>query len=387
MSSNSHLQHAFIDEHGDPSLDVHKEGVSNLFIVSAVIVDDISIKELEICADEIRKRHFQSGEMKSSKVGKNDDRRIRILKDIAKLNFHFYSLVVDKKEIWKDSGLRHKKSFLKFINGQLYKKLYRTFPDLRAVADEHGHSEFMVSFEAYIKKNHIPDLFYRAEFNFESSQKQPLIQLADFISGTIARVYDHDKKSDLTEKFIQIIKDQALLIEEWPPKFEAFKDEIKRSSDTDSDRTVREQSLIQAKLFLERNGDSLDFERNLQVSLLKFLLFQYKFINSENYITTNTLLAHLHESNFGDISEHTLRSKIIAPLRDDGVIIASSTKGYKIPVSMSDITDFVNRTNGIILPMLNRLNTARNQILMASKNNIDIVEQQQFKKLKSFLDS
>jgi hypothetical protein len=382
---SSKSQYAFIDEFGDSSLVTGKDGVTNFFIVTAILVDQDLLPQIEKDVENVRKKYFKESEIKSNKVGKNDKRRLQILDDLSDLDFHIYSLVVDKNEIQKDSGLKYKKSFLKFLNGQLYKKLYSTYPDLHVVADEQGRSEFKISFEKYLKENHIPDLFYRADFKFEDSRSNPMIQVADFFSGTIARLYEPGKKTIGREDFFRAVDGKILLIEEWPPKWEAYRDVIRRPDDKEGDLFIRTQAMHRAKLFIESHDDHDDPDILLQLRTLKHLLYQYKFVDSERYIPTRALIEHLKASNFGDIKEHYLRSKVIGPLRDYGVIIASSNKGLKIPSCLGDVVDYVDRINDIVQPMLNRLETARRQFLMASKNRIDIVSDPKFEKLKKYL--
>lgn len=78
---------------------------------------------------------------------------------------------------------------------------------------------------------------------------------------------------------------------------------------------------------------------------------------------------------------HYFRSKIIAKLRDNGVILASSNKGYKLPSSSKDLYDFVNHSNSYIQPMIDRLLKCRNQIKLATKNKLDIFDHEEFKYL------
>lgn len=103
-------QYAFIDEYGNYGFDFTKSGVSTHFIISAIIVDESKLSELEKAVENIRKIYFQSGEMKSSGIGKKHKRREKILSEIATLNFHHYSVVIDKRKIFTDSGLMYKKS-------------------------------------------------------------------------------------------------------------------------------------------------------------------------------------------------------------------------------------------------------------------------------------
>ena len=111
-SSSDSFQIGYIDEFGLASLDTKKEGVPSFYVLTAVIVDSDKNDSLEKEVDEIRKRYFQTGVMKSSKVGKKTKRRLKIIKDLAKLDFYFFSFVCDKRELDKNSGFQYKKSFI-----------------------------------------------------------------------------------------------------------------------------------------------------------------------------------------------------------------------------------------------------------------------------------
>src|SRR5690606_18298111 len=97
----------FVDEYGDAQLATEKQGATTYFIVTAIIVsaDLMSVRKK---AEEIRRSFFQTGEMKSSKVGGDDRRRLLILKDICALPINIYTVAVDKREIIKSSGLAYK---------------------------------------------------------------------------------------------------------------------------------------------------------------------------------------------------------------------------------------------------------------------------------------
>ena len=112
--------------------------MSHYFIVSAVLVAGDRLTEVRSAADEVRRRHFQAGEMKSSGIGENHDRRLRVLRDISGLPLKFYALAANKDAISRDSGLVYKDPFLKFLHGQVYRRLYRAISSLAVVSDEHG---------------------------------------------------------------------------------------------------------------------------------------------------------------------------------------------------------------------------------------------------------
>jgi len=377
---------AYIDESGDSHLETAKDGTSNYYIVCAVLIDSQNEIDTFSAMETIRKRHFQTGEIKSSKVSDKDEhhRRIRIIKDIMEVDFHFSIVAVDKAAVHKDSGLQFKTSFIKYVSGLLYNQLYRSYPDLKVVADEHGNDAFKKSFQQYIETNHKPDLFWKSELSLVRSESNVMVQLADFIVGTVAKTYENKSNPALNEQYIELLKNKCLNLVEWPTKYQTYYAPDQTSNKFD--RFIYEHALNQAEIFLETNSSSHDEEIQLQVCVLGHLVFKSRISPEIDYISTNILLTHLAQRGHINVTEQTIRSSIIAKLRDDGVIIASSNKGYKIPKCYADFYDFVERVNGQIIPLLDRLNKARNSYMIASKNKIDLLKGPNYPKLVAFLD-
>ena len=61
-----HPLFAFVDEYGDPSLETQKSGVSDHFVVVAVMVQPTERETLDTAIEVVRRKHFQTGEMESS---------------------------------------------------------------------------------------------------------------------------------------------------------------------------------------------------------------------------------------------------------------------------------------------------------------------------------
>lgn len=91
----------------------------------------------------VRLKHFPDSELKSSKIGKREDLRSRILNRLGVLNFKIYCLIVDKRKIHLNSGLQYKESFYKFLYGILYNRLFTTFHDISIFADEMIYADFV----------------------------------------------------------------------------------------------------------------------------------------------------------------------------------------------------------------------------------------------------
>jgi hypothetical protein len=376
---------AFIDESGNTDLDTLKQGVSKYFIVCAVIIDEDKVDALKIEVEAIRKKYFQTGEIKSSSVRDRDDhaRRIKILENIQQLNFKFYAIAVEKQALSRDGGFPYKKSFLKFINGLLYKQLFENFPSITVFADEHGGQDFKLSFQRYIEHNHKPDLFWDSELKLVSSHDNILVQLADFIVGTLAKVYEQKSNSALIESYRDLLKEKALNLKEWPTRHQAYFEPDKTSKEYDE--FIHSHALSKAEIFVEKNNICNDEASRLQVCVLNHLIFVSRLSSNDDYTSTKALLNHLEKCGFKTVSEQAIRSQIVSKLRDKDVIIASCNRGYKLPSSYSDLTDFVERVNSLVLPLLERLNKARNSYLLASKGDVDLLKGPRYPELVEFL--
>ncbi|SMF69225.1 Protein of unknown function [Alteromonadaceae bacterium Bs31] len=359
--------------------------VSKYFIVCAVIIDDNRFDSLKQEVEAIRKKYFQTGEIKSSSVRDRDGhtRRIKILDSILELDFKFYAVAVEKDALKRDGGFQYKRSFLKFINGLLYGQLFENYPSITVFADEHGGDEFKLSFQKYIEKNHKPDLFWDSELNMVSSHDNVLVQLADFLVGTLAKVYESKSNPALLESYRALLKSKALDLKEWPTRHQAYFEPDKTSEEYD--RFIHSHALSKAEIFIEKYRKFSDEETKLQVCVLSHLVFNSRLSSNDDYIATKGLLKHLESCGFIGVSEQAIRSQIVAKLRDKDVIIASCNRGYKIPSSYSDLFDFVERVNSLVLPLLERLNKARNSYNIASKGNVDLLKGPEYPELVEFL--
>ena len=159
--------YAFTDESGAFGWKLENPDVSTHFIIAAIIVKESQLKELRTEVENVRRKYFQTGEMKSSHVGGNHKRRKRILSDLQKLPFNIFAVVIDKRQLEDSKGLRFKTSFYKFMNNIIHKELRRAFSKLTVVADEIGGSEYMKSFSKYVEEHQdIPNLLNESQFFF-----------------------------------------------------------------------------------------------------------------------------------------------------------------------------------------------------------------------------
>ena len=376
-------KYVYIDEFGAFGFDFDKPDVSTHFILSAVIIDEQNLESIERAVNIIKQKYFQGPEMKSSKIGKDHIKRNNLLRELLSVNFKVLLFVADKRLIWENSGLRYKKSFYKFLNDKIHQELKLSFSDVTIFADEIGSNDYMESFVKYFDDKKEPsDLFADSKFNFKRSTDSILIQLADIIAGSIAYSYDESKiqKAEGND-YISILNDKITNIIYFPDSYKTFSI-LDSSVAAKYDKEIADVCYRRAALFIEENIGSSDDYKRMQVLTLKYLLFRFMNNNLRKYIGTAELRTQL--LNYGyDIKEQPFRTKIIAALRDDNVIISSSNLGYKIPTSEKELLDFVNHNQAIVLPMLSRLKKCRDVINLAT--DIDILKSPEYKKLRDLI--
>jgi len=373
---------AFADEFGNNSFDFDTQG--SHFIIASVIMNQDELSEIQVQLEEIRKRFFQTGEIKSNKVKNNHNRRILILKKLKKVNFSVYAVVIDKRKLFGE-GFRYKKSFYKYLNGILYKELYRTFPQLELKVDEHGGNDFMLSFKKYVEKNHIRNLFAGSDFQIQKSHNDLGVQLADMMAGTLGYIFDELKKSDKSSEFLELINDKLISLNKFPKEYkpEEFSE---NKTFREYDDTISTLGLNRAFDFIDKTTGNTQDNRD-RINFLKLLLLYHQSNHPRKFTTSTEFVRHLSVNRRIPLSKEQFSSKIIGYLRDKGILIASSRDGYKIPTSASDMKKYINHGKSIVLPVLRRIEECRNAILLATTNEYDILDDPEYRKLKELIEN
>lgn len=367
--------HIYVDESGNTNLSDSNVDLDH-YVIVALLLENSRLEEYESLAKNIVDKHAPGGELKSSSIGSNKSRRTTILTEIAQSGFNYYALVVDKSKIWRDSGLRYKSVFYKFLHRMFYSRIKRNFSDIRIVADQYGSSDFMQGFKDYIFE--FNNLFNTVEFT--PSQENHLLQIADMISGSIRRVYNQNDDIEV----LQFIKYSSSPVEEWPPKV-IDKIPLEELSENEQyDKLIRVVSINLARKFVEENLGSDDFEKHTQALALRYLILKY-FENPFEYVYRIEIANYLTLVTGETFNEHSLSAKVISKVRDSNVIISSSEKGVKIPHNYQDILTWINRVNTLVVPYLQRVDNARDELLIASKSKLDILDTSKFPELKSYL--
>ena len=382
--------YAFTDEYGAFGWELNNPSVSTHFIITAIIVKESDLASFTEKAEALRKKHFQTGEIKSSKIGKDHKRRLRVLRDLEDIPFSVFSVCIDKQKCLDNmsmKGLQYKKTFYKFMNNIVHRELRRAFEKIVVVADEIGTNEYMQSFCQYVRNHQdLPNLFGDAQFGFESSKSDVRIQIADLIIGTLAYAYDSHKRSDDVPNYIQILKNKLIRIELYPKTYENYVLENSAIAE-DYDEDIAKLCFAQAVKFVEHNANDADPEIKAQVIVLQYLLFRFMNNDTRGYIYTQELKGQLANTELRGISDSTFRMRVIGKLRDKGVILASSQKGYKIPSKQAELYDFINHDAKIVIPMLARLKKCRDLVKLGTVNELDLLDHPEYEQLRAYFDS
>ncbi|MBT7789283.1 MAG: DUF3800 domain-containing protein [Calditrichaeota bacterium] len=367
----------YVDESGDTFLNNYDDSSKDYYVISAIITTEESSELYKDAAKHIVSKYAHPGELKSSSIGDKSKRRKEVLKDIREKEFLHYSLVVDKTLIWKDSGLRFKPSFYKFLHDMFYTRIHRTFFGIRVIADWFGTTEFMSGFSDYITNKN--DLFEQSEF--ESSKKEPLLQIADVVAGSIRRVFNGQDSNDL----IRMLNYSSMSIEKWPPSPSSFYTGKTGNQNDRFNDLVRTIAIQSARKFVENNLNSELEEMKMKAQCVRYLLYRY-YENPKGYVRRGEVTEHLNSLHGCNYSPHSLSTKILGPVKDDDVIIISTDKGIKIPFDTSDIEEWVSRVDSQVVPYLKRLSLVRKLFIDATDAKYDIVEKDVFPDLLDYLN-
>ncbi len=260
--------------------------------------------------------------------------------------------------------------------------MYAAYPKLSIYEDSFGTSEFQIGYQEYVQRNRPPkNLIDQYDFDFVNSKSSRLTQLADFIAGTIAQEQEETSKNS----FLQILRGKVYFCIRFPnygsPFFANSSNEAKKYN-----KEIFELSSHTAQKFIEVNSKSEDLDTRLKVATLRHLLFIVHDIDAKRYVPAKELTRLLSEHTGSKITQNYFYRNIVASLRDDGLIIASCPKGYKIPISHQDIIEYINSTVGNVGPMLTRLGHCRSLILACTDGGLDILDDQAFLSYKKYFE-
>ena len=364
------IKKVFIDESGTNALNTNK-GATNFFVLTAVVLNENDVDKAIIYLDEFAKKNCGNAELKSAdRIGRNSEKRLKWLTAFCEnIPFTFVSLIVNKTKINPDSPFQYKQVFYKSMNRRLLDGLTDMY-SIDVYADETGYKEFQDSFLEYLKKSSSNDLFKSLTINFVNSKTNRLVQLADIISGSLPFVFDSSKVDSYSNAIWEVLKQKQIKIYTWPPQW--GKNTISDVEQYFDKYDLEEKCIYKAYSLIEKKSSSTD-ENEIAQSIVLDELLSARTSEGRQTIHGDALIEILEKSNIGKISQYSLRTSIIAKLRDSGVVIAGNNDGYCLAISPEDFETFILHNEGMIFPMLSRLEHAR-KVILSYTSSFDILK-------------
>lgn len=358
----------FIDEFGNTHLDLSKKGTFSHFIYTSVIIKETDAEKARKILKEICFKYRLGDDLKSKNIkSKNFKKRKDILIEfLEKLNFVVDVMVVDKSNLSGD-GLKIKKTFYKYFQSLFVEKYNNIYESYSINADKVGE-EFKIELQDYVRKKSISRDLFNPDRNFEifDDKDEKLIQIADFISGCLGKVFC---TSHFDKQYIELFNllHARMSISYFP--FESYiTKEIENKPELDRQIMKMNYQLI------EKFFDSSKSEKSKEKArLLEYLRFQSE-LNPNRLVSTRELLIYLNNF-FPNIKNERIRT-LIRDLRYEGLFIVSHSgkPGYKLATKYSDVSEHFNHFLKYVVPMLQKVKILNQTLSQNSFNDINPIE-------------
>jgi hypothetical protein len=374
-------RYAFVDESGNEGMSLDMPQVSSHYVVTALIVNGSDLAQAEGVFAQVRDSFFHGAEMKSVKI-RDPIRRRMVVHALAAAPFDLCFLVADKRRI-TSAGLRYPKSFIKYLQGRLYKELLKDTPHVHVRADEIKGGAFTDEFRRYLEKANTVSLFSQWTWEPVKSTGDVGVQAADVIGGTIRMCFEDDHPSPFQNPLFDSLHPHLTTFFPFPEGYAKYL-AVPAAADPQWDYEIEIRAVAEAEDFLLAHEGTDDPDRRLQVACLRLLLSRC--VAADTWVPTHAISACLNAVADEPVTEQALRG-IIGRLRDQGVLISSRTAGgYKLPTSYDDVIEFLNRQNSQIAPMLSRVRKARDTVRRATRGTLDILRSPEYSGLKAAVE-
>ena len=236
----------------------------------------------------------------------------------------------------------------------------------------------------YLDRNNLVGLFEMNSFEFVDSKADVFIQVADFIGGSIRSCFERNPQTAMTDAVLEKVRPRIIQLLPFPEAYGRYIAKIPGFGEYD--HAIEARAVLDAEEFLRTHGNTDDPETILMVGIVRKLLEALAW-GDACWVSTEALMDYLNALSPEPISEQSFRG-LIGRLRDTGLLIASRTSGgYKIPTSMGDMIEFLNRQNSQLAPMIERVRLARETVRRATDNAVDILAYPEFGNLQNAVDA
>lgn len=366
---------------GSDSFDFNRDG--SHFVVAAVLTRGGQTTDLVELATRIREGYFNHEPMTATALNADPQRRLEVLKSLRPVDFRIHALVVDKHRM-QSEGFRDQTAFYAFLNNLVYQELIKASPRLSLA--QTATAGFLQPFRIFVRSQQKPDLFGGSDLAFIELQHPVLPELTSIIADTLMRCFDGTLPESIAAAALQLLRPKLGSLREFPD----VAPNPERLPDSRYDAMVADLGLKTARSFIaSRNAADPDVQD--QIACARLLLLYFNTYGSDIYLTANEIMQHLNATRDEALTNRQFQTRVIAPLRDAGVLVVSSAsgehKGYKLPSSIADLHKFVSHGNSMIIPILQRISIFRETIRAASDDGLDILAYEEFRELQALADA
>lgn len=206
-----------------------------------------------------------------------------------------------------------------------------------------------------------------------------MIQLADLIAGTINR---NISKKSRVDAYYELEQQNAGFIK-WPSKKIYYYSEY--VDDGSYSKEIKDLSLLRVERYISKYCKSPDPEIILKVRFIEYLKEVLLYKGPDVSVHASEIIPFISGGFEDKLNDNYFKSKIVAALRDEDIIIASNRRGYKIPTCKKDIVDFFEMFFANIDPMIKRIKNCYDSINLATDQKLDLLEDEKFYYLKKII--
>jgi hypothetical protein len=188
--------HAFLDDSGDPGMKLSTGSSRHLVMAACIFRDPEDIEKaattIRACRDAIPRG--ERWEFKHART--SSSMKQTFFEAIRPLRFDVRAIVIDKNELYSAPLMSRRGYLQNYAIKQLLAHTAGTLRDAKLVIDGNDSKAFKVSAGPYFLREvnaAVPGTLRKV--SCEDSVRNPLIQLADMIAGTIFRHFERPEKA------------------------------------------------------------------------------------------------------------------------------------------------------------------------------------------------
>jgi hypothetical protein len=177
---------------------------------------------------------------------------------------------------------------------------------------------------------------------------------------------------------------KLLPIFEWPTRLTSYSPRETELALSQLDDKVLSLSIKLAEKFIAENAHGKADHVAEQVATVRILLQHARYGKRNEFLETSKIIGQFASHPHLQVSLKAFGRMIIGPLRDDGVLVTSGPRGYRLVSSVSDLRQFVEYYHSFLAPMLKRISYYRSIVMLGTKNSLDILAGRKFAYLRDY---